>query len=161
MTKDEIISELDRRANGYQKAGTVHEWAFWLGAGVSAACSAIAGLSVAANISSWNEPYGRIVSATFAIIPAVWLAVDSAVRFRQLSVFNYGVSLKLKILSLKMKGHDLDDDTKKYLDIYEAILKDEHEKFSELLAEAPGARKSGQSDKVAAEFKSAVIAPGG
>jgi hypothetical protein len=156
--KDEIVAELERRAKSYNRAGALQEWAFWIGASLSAACSAIAGLSIAANLGAWNEPYGRIISASLAIIPAVWLALDSSVRFRELSIFSYGVSTKLRALSLKMKGQGLDKETRRFIEMYEGIMKDEHEAFSDLLAQETSTKdKAKASQSAVVEVKEAEM----
>jgi hypothetical protein len=157
MTRDEFLLRMDREARSYERFGTVEEWSYWLGSSVAAICSAVAGLSIVANAGSWNEPYGRVITGTLAIMPAVWAALDRAVGLRQLSVFNYGIAQKLRALHDAAQGEQLDASTQAVIREYSAIMAGEHDAFKILVT---GSTESGR-DKTEAEVATAEAAAKG
>jgi hypothetical protein len=133
MSRDELLARIDSQARSYDRAGAIEEWAYWISSSIAAICSAIAGLSIVADASAWNAPYGRWITGALAIVPAVWAALDRAIGLRQLSIFNYGVSQKLRALHDAAHGQLLDDPTKETIREYNSIMAGEHEAFKILL----------------------------
>ncbi|MFL9829025.1 hypothetical protein, partial [Rhodoplanes sp. SY1] len=140
----ELIKEIKDNAEDYGRVARIEEVAYWVGASLAAICSAIAGLSIAANASSWNEPYGKLITGALALVPAVWVALDQTIRLRQLSVFNYGVATKLSILLNQIRSAGMDDETRKMMEEYNSILATEYADFSSILSTPPDASSKKQ-----------------
>ena len=133
MTKEEFLSELSRRSNNFGRAGRAQELAYWIGSSLAAVCSAIAGHSIAANLTAWSDPYGRIIAGALALVPAIWAALDRTLRLRQMSVFSYGVQVKLRALRNKALSLDLPDKERGLMDEYSAIMTAEHDDFTKMI----------------------------
>src|SRR5262249_43475706 len=87
------------------------EIAYWLGSALAAICSAIAGLSIAADISS-SLPHGKIIAARLAIVPALWTAAERCLHLRRLSIFNYTIASELEALGIEVRyGTNVDANT--------------------------------------------------
>jgi hypothetical protein len=142
-----------KKQKKYDFAGRTQEYVYWSGSAPAGICSAIAGLSIIGDVSSWNQPYGKIITAVLAIVPAVWAALDRAVRFSQLSVFNYGVSRRLLALYQLGSGLELDDNTKKLISDYNDILLKEHDAFAALISGSAANQADERTKKVEDEVK--------
>lgn len=157
MTREDFLLRIDREARSYEWVGTVEEWSYWLGSSVAAICSAVAGLSIVANAGSWNEPYGRVITGTLAIVPAVWAALDRAIGLRQLSVFNYGMAQKLRALHDTAWADQLDVPTQAIIGQYSAIMADEQDAFKTLMT---GSTEAGRAKAEAEVAKAEAMAKG-
>jgi hypothetical protein len=88
-TQEELLKELSMDARRYFRAAKAEEIIFWIGSGAAAICSAVAGLSVAADL------YGKITTAFLAVVPAIWTAAERGFHLRRLSLFNYAVAAEM------------------------------------------------------------------
>jgi hypothetical protein len=134
---DELLSKLNKKAADYESAGRKEEIVYWIGSALAAIFSAIAGLSIAANISDWRPPYGKIIAACLAIVPAVWTAAERSLHLRRLSIFNYTVASQLEALGIEVRyGGHLDPKTAATR--FAEIVRQENELFSAVITAAEG-----------------------
>jgi len=131
--REGLLDELSKTADTYFRAAKVEEIVFWIGSAAAAICSAVAGLSVAADLSNWNSPYGKVFTATLAAVPVIWTAAERSLHLRRLSLFNYAVVAEVTALSLEIR-YAPDFDPKAAALRYAAILRQENTKFTELLS---------------------------
>jgi hypothetical protein len=76
--RDELIKKLTSDLKALSLVASIQEISFWIGSTVASVCSAVAGVSIAANLHDSGS--GRFFLGTLAVIPAVWAAIDRAPR---------------------------------------------------------------------------------
>jgi hypothetical protein len=131
MNEDALKTTIDKKAREYERRGVFQEWTHWIGSGLSAVFSAIAAISVGTgNVSNvWG---GEFVVALFAIVPAVWAAIDRAIQVRRLSIYNYRMSTNLTKILLEFGDSDSDPNKVAIRQKYLEFLEFEQAKFEEM-----------------------------
>jgi hypothetical protein len=133
---NELLSSLGKKAAGYEVAGRIEEISYWMGSALAAICSAIAGLSIAADINN-SLPHGNIIAAGLAIVPAVWTAAERSLHLRRLSIFNYTIASELEALSIELR-YSTNVDANAAAARYAAIVRRENDLFAALMTAAEG-----------------------
>ena len=131
--RSELLQRLTDVSGSYSRAARRQEIAYWVGSALAAICSAVASLSVAADLSGWRPPCGKVITAVLAIIPAVWTAAERSLHLRGVSLFNYTVASELEALAVEVQ-YTTDIDAKTAAKRYADIIRRENTNFIDLMS---------------------------
>jgi hypothetical protein len=123
---DDLYREIDKKRKAYDRRGASQEYIYWIGAGLSSVCSAVAGLSIVSNLGTASLT-GRILTGTLAVVPAVWTGIISATKLKELSVFNYSMETKLHIMLMELRKNP--GSFEETYQAYQVFLKEEQDAF--------------------------------